>query len=70
VFDGANLKQRVFKNKKCQRIFFQNNYFFNLRGIIVLEIRCLQHVLGLTQFQTNCIAPPGVCLHLERMFEK
>jgi hypothetical protein len=40
-FDVANLKQRVFKNKKCQRFFLRPGNIFPGRGIFILIINFL-----------------------------
>lgn len=41
-FDDANLKQRVFKNKKCQRFFFRGSNFFSKIPFWLLKINFLQ----------------------------
>jgi hypothetical protein len=52
-FDDANLKQRVFKNKKCQRFFFRESNFFSKRPFWLLKINFLQNVWSEKFSKTN-----------------
>jgi hypothetical protein len=45
-FDDANLKQRVFKNKKCQRFFSPKSNFFSCQAFLLLKINFLQENIG------------------------
>lgn len=70
LFDVANLKQRVFKNKKCQRFFSKKNHFFRNRAFFCLKISFLPQTHTLDGDKTKQNKAPEAMMAIKMLFDK